>query len=76
MYYLMMDVDSGNLVDEFDRLDEALCAVRDAFARFGEAGLQGLAVSTIDDVGGSRLVGIGAELLRLAATSSPARLGG
>ncbi len=76
MYYQMMDVDSGNLVDEFDSLDEALAAVRDGFERFGPAGVDGLALSENDDDGGGRLLGIGDELLHLAQVASPARLVG
>jgi hypothetical protein len=76
VYYLMMDVDSGNLVDEFDTLDEAFAAVRDGFERFGQAGVDGLALSENDDDGGGRLLAIGDELLRLEQAASPARLAG
>ncbi len=76
MYYQMMDVDSGNLVDEFDSLEAALAAVRDGFERFGQAGVDGLALSENDDDGGGRLLGIGDELLYLAQAASPARLAG
>lgn len=74
-YYQMWDLDSGNLVDEFVSLDEALAAVRDGFARFGQAGIDGLGLSENDDDGEGRLLGIGDELLRLAQ-ESPARLAG
>ncbi len=76
MYYQMMDVDSGNLVDEFASLEEAVAAVRDGFERFGQAGVDGLALSENDDAGGGRLLGIGDELLYLAQAASPARLAG
>jgi len=75
VYYQMMAVDSGNLVDEFASLEEAVAAVRDGFERFGQAGVDG-ALSENDDDSGDRLLGIGNELLHLAQVASPARLVG
>jgi hypothetical protein len=41
----LMDLDSGNLVGSYRTLEEALEVVRDAFATYGQSGIEDLGLA-------------------------------
>lgn len=69
----LMDTDSANVVGFYPTKDEALAVVRDAFQRFGPAGIDDLALSEQTVHGTGKLLAEGSELLRLATETSLAR---
>lgn len=69
-YYELMDLDSANVVGFYDTRDDALATIRNAYERYGLAGIEDLALSENSDEGEGVLLGEGAELLGLA-TEAP-----
>ncbi len=70
-YYELMDLDSANVVGSFDTKDDALSTIRDAFERYGLAGIADLALTEKSDEGEGVWLGEGTELLTLAMEQSP-----
>ena len=68
----LMDLDSGNLVGSYSTLEEALEIVRAAYSKYGESGVQGLALLLIREDGSQQLVSSDLDLVRLALGSQMA----
>ena len=66
LVYQLWDIDTGNLIGEFDAETDALVAVRDAFALHGRAYAEGLALGTVGSTRHPEHVAVGAELVTRA----------
>lgn len=66
------DLESGNLVGDHDRLEDALEAVRTNVRSRGPSALQGIALIEYDELGEDHLVAQGEELYRLTLPPSAA----
>ena len=62
-------LDSGNLLGEFERQQEALASVRENVRAEGPSVVKGIALVEIDGHGESRVLAQGDELIRLVLTS-------
>lgn len=67
-----MDLDSAHVVGFYGTKKEALATIRNAFERYGLAGIEDLALSEKSDQDDGVLIGEGAELLDLALEKAPA----
>lgn len=72
--YEIWDLESGNLVGDYDRLEEALDVVRKNVRKHGPSVLQGIALIEFDSSGADRLVAQGEELYRLILPPSAAAM--
>jgi len=70
--YEIWDLESGNLVGDYDRLEDALNVVRKNVRSHGPSVLQGIALIAYDKRGEDRLVAQGEELYRLTLPPSAA----
>ena len=59
----LMDLDSGNLVGSYRTLEEALEVVRDAFATYGQSGIDDLGLARVESSGSQECIAIGPELV-------------
>ncbi|MCD6059205.1 MAG: hypothetical protein K0Q89_2735 [Thermomicrobiales bacterium] len=66
----LMDLDSGNLVGSYRTLEEALEVVRDAFATYGQSGINDLGLARVESSGSQECIGIGPELVGFAIDRS------
>ena len=64
--YELMDLDTGNLVGSYAALEDALVIVRQAYGKFGLAGITGLGVIVVCENGAQQLLSADMELARLA----------
>jgi hypothetical protein len=61
----LMDLDTGNLVGSYGSLDDALTIVRQSYADHGLAGITGLGIIAVYEIGAQQLLFAGMELARL-----------
>lgn len=73
-YYELMDLDCANVVGFYDTKDAALAIVRNAYERYGLAGIADLALTAKSDDDDGVWLGEGEELLSLAMEPSPSRI--
>src|SRR3954470_1785934 len=66
----LMDLDSGNLVGSYHTLEEALQVVRDAYAAYGQSGVDDLGLGRVESGGSQECIAIGSELVEYALGSS------
>ena len=66
----LMDLDSGNLVGSYRTLDEALEVVRNAYATYGQSGIDGLGLARVESSGSQECIAIGPELVDYAIDRS------
>ncbi len=63
--YEIWDLDSGNALGEYDRLEDALDVIRKSVRQYGPSAVQGITLLEFDDRGRDRIHAQGEELLRL-----------
>jgi hypothetical protein len=68
----LMDLDSGNLVGSYRTLEEALEVVRDAYATYGQSGIDDLGLARVESGGSQECIAIGPELVDYAIDKSVA----
>lgn len=66
----LMDLDSGNLVGSYRTLEEALKVVRDAYATYGQSGIDDLGLARVESGGSQECIAIGPELVDYVIGSS------
>jgi hypothetical protein len=72
MNYELWDVETGNMIDCYDREDDALALVRSAIGQFGEDYAESLALLFEDVAGNLTQFAAGAELAERARAASVA----
>jgi hypothetical protein len=66
----LMDLDSGNLVGSYHSLEEALEVVRNAYATYGQSGIDDLGLARVESGGSQESIAIGPELVSYALDNS------
>ena len=66
MFYVLWDVETGNVVGDFATEDEALAVVRELLDENAPDYVDALSLGRTDDDGGTRLVAEGQRLAALA----------
>ncbi|HEY7035960.1 MAG TPA: hypothetical protein VH482_31795 [Thermomicrobiales bacterium] len=69
MNHELWDVETGNMIDCYDREDDALALVRAAIVRFGASYAETLAFLFEDAVGNLTQIAAGAELAERAGSA-------
>lgn len=70
VYNELMDIDTANVVWFYETKDDALATVREAYERYGPAGVLDLALTEHSEDGSGSLLAEGEELARLAMATS------
>lgn len=70
MHYQLWDVDSGNLLDDFETLDAAVIAVRQLLALNGDDALDRAVLVRVNDDGQTVEVGSGRALAHVTSVEA------
>lgn len=73
MHYEVWDIESRNLLDDFESEDEALATIREWMAEEGPEATTYLALLRFDSAGGGGTIAEGADLAALALSAAPER---
>jgi hypothetical protein len=71
MIYELWDIETNNLVGDYESQDAALHVIRNAIATHGRDAVRRLALTTEDDLGETLPVAHGESLIQLALRDNP-----